>query len=796
MSDVQRRLDEVVRQLHAKQHGRIWKALCPAHDDSDPSLDIEIGKDGNHILLRCRAGCQFVDIVAAAGIDRSLLGGEGRTVGNSKKVLTTSELRSWSGFRALYVYEDEQTRALFAVLRQTKMGGQKTFPQFRADTADHWVTGLGKTRRVPYRLPQLLGALRRGEDVFVCEGEKDVLNVVEHFHLPATCNPGGAGKWSDEYSKLFAGHSGRVFVMEDNDDAGRAHSTQVAASLAKAGVRDVRILRLPGLPLKGDVSDWIEAGGTQAVLEQLADEAPVFSPPPVNPDELPSIDTQNRPMRDLVADALAAMESRAAKVYVKSGILVYARQDESGCHLEAHNEASLRGVLARVADWHGKLGYHVSPPKDVVQDILHAPDHPFQVVHNVTQWPVFGKDYRVDTTPGYQASPRSYYAPAEGFAPVISYKPTDAQVSTAIDLLRDMLGEFPFADGSGFAHSLAIMLLPLVRRLIDGPTPLFILDKPCPGTGASLLVSAIVLAITGNSVSVLSEAREEDEMRKRITSLLLAGRAFMLLDNVSRRIESPSLCALLTSTWWEDRILGASRIVTLPHFAALMATGNNVRCSDEIARRSVWIQLDSHMERPWERNEFKHPNILGWVKDNRNQLVSAACTLVCAWVAAGRKHGSKSLGSYESWAGIMSGIFENCGITGFLENAQARTVHADEESAMWRAFLYKWNFVHGFKVVAVDELYELARNHELLQSVVGDGEENSRRIKLGRAMGKKVDRVFDGLRICSAGYDSKGRRQYQLAVGGEPQAEPEPAQARNEQPRVRQPVPNEQGVFI
>ena len=123
-------------------------------------------------------------------------------------------------------------------------------------------------RQVPYRLPELLANPKRF--VFVPEGEKDVDNSAG-INLLATCNSGGAGKWTPEHAQYLRGR--RVFILPDNDKAGHDHAAKVALSLIGKAT-SIKIIELPGLPEKGDVSDWLEAGGTREKLVELAEATP------------------------------------------------------------------------------------------------------------------------------------------------------------------------------------------------------------------------------------------------------------------------------------------------------------------------------------------------------------------------------------------------------------------------------------------------------------------------------------------------------------------------------------------
>lgn len=167
---------------------------------------------------------------------------------------------------ARYSYVDEAGEVLFEVVRFEP----KDFRQRRPDGKGGWDWKVKGTRQIPYRLPELLDALDAGRTVFVVEGEKDV-DRLKALGITATCNAGGAGKWHAEFGDFFRHAS--VVIIPDNDEAGRDHAELVARSLT-GKADDVRVLDLPDLPRKGDVSDWLDAGGTAEALHRLVDIAP------------------------------------------------------------------------------------------------------------------------------------------------------------------------------------------------------------------------------------------------------------------------------------------------------------------------------------------------------------------------------------------------------------------------------------------------------------------------------------------------------------------------------------------
>jgi hypothetical protein len=152
--------------------------------------------------------------------------------------------------------------------------------------------------------------------------------------------------------------------------------------------------------------------------------------------------------------------------------------------------------------------------------------------------------------------------------------PTDFQRAGVLTRLRvcednaaPLLGDFPFEDDASKAHALAALLLPLVRHLIDGPTPMHLLDAPVEGTGKTLLASCVSEVSTGRPVEAIAEAPDDEEWRKRLTVVLVEGPTIVLLDNLNRILDSGALASVLTSRVWKDRVLGVSKTVRIPNLA-------------------------------------------------------------------------------------------------------------------------------------------------------------------------------------------------------------------------------------
>src|SRR5688572_13840385 len=158
---------------------------CPCHHDRTASLSVGIGDKGQRAVIYCHTGqCRDEDVLAAWGLPVEALFDWWWERRNG----------SSGGATEIYVYTDENGTPLFEVGR---FPGKK-FLQRRPGRAD-WKGGIKGVRRVLYRLPRVLGAVKAGRVIYIVEGERDV-HALEAAGEVATCNPGGAGKWRTEYA--------------------------------------------------------------------------------------------------------------------------------------------------------------------------------------------------------------------------------------------------------------------------------------------------------------------------------------------------------------------------------------------------------------------------------------------------------------------------------------------------------------------------------------------------------------------------------------------------------------------
>jgi hypothetical protein len=491
---------------------------------------------------------------------------------------------------------------------------------------------------------------------------------------------------------------------------------------------------------------------------------------------LPKIQGNNRQLRDITADALSAIiaQNEPPKVLQRGRLLTRVRSRDCDLPpiLEPMTDLAVRGLLARSANWfqlrqlnNGMVVTETSPPMDVVKDLVSLPDWDGILnIQAVVECPVFSRAGKLIIKPGFDREAQIWFEPAPSLAiPSIPPKPTSAEIQRAREMLLDeFLGDFPFKDDASRANVLSALLLPFVRPMVDGPTPLHLIDAPTEGTGKTLLASIITIPALGTSVEGTAEGDSNEEWRKRITAIMAEGKMFVLLDNLSRILDSAPLASVITQRTWSDRLLGVSKLGSFPVNTIWLATGNNSKLSREMIRRTIWCRLDAKMESPWEGRKFRHKNIAQWAKRHRGELLGAALTLCQAWIAAGRPAGSKSLGMFESWAETIGGIMEVAGVSGFMENAQVFRANATDQADEWRSFMMAWWERFGCESVGVAQLYELAIEKSLLDRTLGDKSPQSQRIRLGFALGKMTDRVVSGFRVEKVAANHSGCQQFRL----------------------------------
>lgn len=522
-------------------------------------------------------------------------------------------------------------------------------------------------------------------------------------------------------------------------------------------------------------------------------------PPPVAKPNLPAIVIDGRQLSELTDQAMAAIGAANSppSVFVRAGTVARIMRDEHGVpRIEPFDRVRMRCRLSEVANFFtlrkgeggdlARVGTH--PPLSLAENVLAQSKWNLPALAGIARAPILRQDGTICAQPGYDPISHLYYCPdpALKLTPIPEF-PDASEVQACVDILLAVIDDFPFADEPSRANALAILFSLLMRPVIAGHVPLAIVDAPMQGTGKTLLVTALATIAAGNVASESIPSRgNDDEWRKKITSIMLAGSPFVLLDNIpdNTTIESPSLAALLTSDEWADRLLGRNDAIRLPAKTVWAATGNNLRVTGDIPRRSYSIRLDANTERPWERTTFQIRGLIQHVQANRGDLLAAALTIIRAWYTNGKPSAKvPSLGSFEAWATTVGSVLAFAGVNGFLGNLDRTQITQDEDTQQWLAFFDAWWEQFESQSVTVDDLCQRILTNEGVQAALPDAlvvqrdrGEGSLRRSLGRHLSRLTGRIFNGHKVISVGTDRRRKvRCWKLAGLLTPRPDTNPA---------------------
>jgi hypothetical protein len=273
-----------------------FTALCPAHEDKNPSLLIGFipTVDGAKARIKCLAGCEWASIIAAAGLEKKEIffssNGHRKT---EKPPLTPKtgnepEKRAFVDIdfdhpTAIYSYTDESGQELYQNCRYEtdKLGNRlskKTFRQ-RHKVGEAWAYSLNGCRRVPYNFQALV---TEPNAIWDCEGEKDAETLKSLGLVATSTNKECFG----ELHKFCLGKV--VIVCEDNDEPGRKKAEEKAEAYWNAGAETVKVLTFRDMPEKSDVTDWINSNPQDNDVFALSTK--IYDIEPYNPLQSVTID--------------------------------------------------------------------------------------------------------------------------------------------------------------------------------------------------------------------------------------------------------------------------------------------------------------------------------------------------------------------------------------------------------------------------------------------------------------------------------------------------------------------------
>ena len=652
---------------------------------------------------------------------------------------------------ATYDYRSETGELLYQVCRYEP----KDFRQRRPDGNGGWQWKTKGVARVPYRLPELTTA-DPSKPVFIVEGERKADALIALGFI-ATCNTGGAAapgqnsKWPREFAKYFVDRD--VMILPDRDDPGEAHALAIANSLTdeRMAAKSVRIVRLPDLPPKGDIVDWLASGGTSDLLRRLAELTPLFEKQDFDHVQKTEAEVPFEAIRHsgkvirVVTGEMHLTATAAENAIISSGLAVFQRgpdlvrpvsREVSASHSRTTIAASLGtlsshsmlDIFCGVAEWQRYDGRNkdwarTNPPMDVVKILLSREGFwSLPTIAGVITSPTIRPDGSVLSDAGYDSATRLYHFkdPMLTLSPCIQ-KPTKKDAIEALGLLEALLDEFPFAEGGtqspevSKAVALSGLITPLVRGALS-VAPLHAYCANTAGSGKSYLVDLASVISTGRPCPVISVAIGDDrETDKRIAGALLAGMPIVSIDNCNGELGSDLLAQAIERPFIKLRRLGGSEMFEIESRSTMFGTGNGLRVRGDMVRRTIKSDLDPGVERPELREFEKSP--VQMVLADRGRYVSAVLTVVRAYALAGYPDVVPAIGSYDDWSRVVRSPLVWLGCADPADSMEAAR-EDDPELSELREILTLW--VEAFKDETITLRRVVERIEEHLPSKMGE----------------------------------------------------------------------------
>ncbi|MEO2034378.1 MAG: hypothetical protein ABGZ35_20070 [Planctomycetaceae bacterium] len=678
--------------------GNGYRAKCPCHNGD--SVDVlAVSADGKIYCHKCEA--KTGDVLKALGLAGQPTGGRNSkvTIDGKQVTLHGSEQSAingitWSVFQKVggterapervHPYESPSGECIGVVLIWKFSDGRKETRQIRRHDCGWIAKGMLEPRPL-YHLPDVIAA----DSVVVCEGEKsaDALRVIG---IEATTPTQGAKSPRKTDWSVLAGKD--VTISVDNDDAGRDFGRSVIA-LIRDVAANIKVVEIKDdwseLPEKGDAADWIERFAdvdSQELRRRFAEL----------PNHFEAFDVPAIGNHALVKN-VTVPPTASLSLSVHERVRVYVDDDEM-----ATNDNVIDALTGtdNLFQMDGRLVQLVRPPKDrmSVSDVLvphyltpallreritnrvafygydkngdevHKliPKFCAETIHQRGVWdgiphlggivasPVLRPDGSVLQTSGYDVASQ-LFADLQETYPAVPHDPTAAEVADSVNMLLDLVCDFPFVNDAHRAAWLAAILTPLAKHTHTGVTgPITLFDAPTAGSGKTILAElGGIICIGGEPPSMIWKSGET-ERSKAMLSKLMQRPQIILLDNVECELGGPTINKCVTDHIYEDRLLQKSEMAQVPVLAQIWVTGNNVQVVADTRRRVCHCRIEPSCERPETREGFKHQDVKGYARRNRKKLLCAALTMLRGYFSAGKpKQDLIPWGSFGGWSSVV-----------------------------------------------------------------------------------------------------------------------------------------------
>lgn len=373
----------------------------------------------------------------------------------------------------------------------------------------------------------------------------------------------------------------------------------------------------------------------------------------------------------------------------------------------------------------------------------------------IIEAPTLRPDGSVLERPGYDPATGFIFDPGPtSFGRTLPRDLSRATAARALQALREPLAEFPFISPADRAVCLSAVLTALVHPSLPA-APLHAFSAPEAGTGKTAAANFAARIALGRDATTVAPGKDETELEKRLAAELVKGDAIINLDNASMPLTGDLLCQLVTANEVSVRMLGLTKMVTLPATPLLLATGNNLTFTGDMPRRVVRCRMDAQTDRP-DLRRFRH-DLESEVRRRRVGLVRAALTIMAAYESNGSPdQGLSPLAGFDRWTRRVRSALVWLGEADPVETVEV--LRSDDPGRdNLQTLLQLWHAAFGDQPVTIREAVERGEGSdpELLDALtaVAPGGRGPDRRRLGWYLRQHRDRIVAGLRLQDAGSD-------------------------------------------
>ncbi len=464
-----------------------------------------------------------------------------------------------------------------------------------------------------------------------------------------------------------------------------------------------------------------------------------------------------------VVDAAERELAQSRRHYQRGGLIVTVVTDPGTRETRVQDVSppALVRALAGAATWERFDGrsddwVRADPPARHAAVLFDSTSYPhLPVLNGLARQPYLRSDGSLMTAAGYDSATGMFGVfDAREFS--VPDKPTRTQAEVALLLLKDLLVEFSFAADSDLAAALVAMLAAAIRPSLVH-APMIHARAHMISSGKSYLCELITAFATPQRGTPTTFPADDEECRKLLLAELLRAPAVIEFDNLTADLLAhKSLCTVLTSEFMSGRILGVSKTATVSTRALFLSSGNNVGPVQDMTRRCITIRLDPGCETPAARS-FTRPELVRDVLRERGRYVSAALTIVRAWIVNGRpKAICKALAGYGDWSDLCRQPLLWLGCADPTVSVFEAMAEDPDRETLAR-LLTSWFAVFGKTPAMVRDAVkqaitfndENAELREVLRDIADERGEINRR-KLGWWIKRHAGRIVDGRRFVRA----------------------------------------------